>query len=95
MFFSFKALFPRSVKNFIRRVIFCFFDVRWKFSIARSKLLALKAYYKETKKRSAYKIFYATCEQGVRFTDSLKLYFNAQCQLVLIAFHFNSDVEKN
>ena len=26
-----KALFTSSVKNFIRRAYFCFFDVRWKF----------------------------------------------------------------
>ena len=35
VFLFLKALFTSSVKNFVRRAFFCFFDFRWKFFIVR------------------------------------------------------------
>ena len=68
---AFKARFMRSVKNFVRRVCFCFFDVSGNFALnsqifLRSKFFTLKILLKETKIRSAYEIFYTGYKQGFK-----------------------------
>ena len=52
--------FTRSERNFVRRAFFGFFMI----SVVTTKF---PAYIKETEKRSAYQIFYATFKQALKF----------------------------
>ena len=67
---QFEAWFTRSVKNFARQEFFCFF----KQSFERKKFSAyckkFPAYIKETKKRWAYKLFYAASKKGFALHQS-------------------------
>ena len=64
--FNSKALFKRSVKDFVRQAFFCFFDVPWKLFIVRWNFFTLKSLHKEAKIRSVCEIFCATCKQGLK-----------------------------
>ena len=63
---KFLTLFTRSVKNFVRRAFFCFFDVRWKFLIVGTGNLVrsiwLKAYHEKIKKKRCWCMkFFTLC----------------------------------
>ena len=69
-----EALFSRSVKNFVRRACFCFFNVRWKFFIYAESFLRSKVCLKKQKYTRLAKFLTLRVSKNL-MTRSVKILF--------------------